>query len=199
MSAVSIIIPVYNALEYARQCLESVYRSAASVPFEVIVVDNGSSPDVARWLSSEIPRRAGLSVLSFDRPLGFAGAANAGARKAQHDFLVLLNSDSAVTDVWLDGLMEAMRSDASIGIVSPVTNYFGPGPQLQSGPPEADARRHLIVEQRRLFFFCVMIRRELWDSVGGLDEIYQLGTYEDDDFCLRARMAGWSMAVNPGV
>ncbi len=44
MSAVSIIIPVYNALEYARQCLESVYRAASRVPFEVIVVDNGSSP-----------------------------------------------------------------------------------------------------------------------------------------------------------
>ncbi len=57
----------------------------------------------------------------------------------------------------------------------------------------------MIEEPRRLFFFCVMIRRELWESLGGLDEIYQLGTYEDDDFCLRARMAGWSMAVNPGV
>ena len=59
MSAVSIIIPVYNALEYARQCLESVYRAATRVQFEVIVVNNGSSPDVARWLSSEMRRRAG--------------------------------------------------------------------------------------------------------------------------------------------
>ncbi len=146
MSAVSIIIPVYNALEYARECLESVYRAATRVEFEVIVVDNGSSPDVARWLSSEIPRRAGLIVLSFDRPLGFAGAANAGARKAQHDFLLLLNSDSVVTDGWLDGMIEAIRTDSRIGIVSPVTNHCGPGPQLVAGPSEAG--RHLMRSRR---------------------------------------------------
>jgi GT2 family glycosyltransferase/glycosyltransferase involved in cell wall biosynthesis len=203
VSAVSIIIPVYNALEYARQCLESVYRAASCVHFEVIVVNNGSSPDVARWLSSEIERRPGLSVLSFDRPLGFARAVNEGARKAQHDFLVLLNSDSAVTDGWLDGLIEAMRIDARIGIASPVTNHCGPGPQLVSGPPEAGAPHRLphslIAAPRRLFFFSVMIRRELWESLQGLDEIYQLGNYEDDDFCLRARLAGWSLVVDPSV
>jgi GT2 family glycosyltransferase/glycosyltransferase involved in cell wall biosynthesis len=199
MSAVSIIIPVYNALEYARQCLESVYRAASHVKFEVIVVNNGSSPDVATWLSSEVQRRSGLSVLSFDRPLGFARAVNEGARKAQRDFLVILNSDAAVTDGWLDGLIETMRTDPRIGIASPVTNHCGPGPQLVSGPPEAGAPHALIEDPRRLFFFCVMIRRELWESLGGLDEIYQLGTYEDDDFCLRARMAGWSLVVDPGV
>ena len=57
----------------------------------------------------------------------------------------------------------------------------------------------LIEEPHRLFFFCVIIRRALWEMLGGLDEVYKVGTYEDDDFCLRARMAGWSMAVVPGV
>lgn len=199
MSAVSIIIPVYNALEYARQCLESVYRAATSVQFEVIVVNNGSFPDVALWLSSEARRRAGLSVLSFDRPLGFSKAVNEGARRAQHDFLVILNSDAVVTDGWLDGLIAALGTDARIGIVSPVSDHCGPGPQLVSGPREASNHQRLIEEPRRLFFFCVMIRRELWESLRGLDEIYQLGTYEDDDFCLRARLAGWLLAVDPNV
>ena len=177
MSAVSIIIPVYNALEYARQCLESVYHAASRVHFEVIVVNNGSSPDVARWLSSEIERRPGLSVLSFDRPLGFSRAVNEGARKARHAFLVILNSDSAVTDGWLDGLDGTMRSRRRrIGIVSPVTNHCGPGPQLV--PVRREHRRPLplIEEPRRLFFFCVMIRRQVWESLQGLDEIYELGT-----------------------
>ena len=199
MSAVSIVIPVYNALEYARQCLESVYRAAVLVPFEVIVVNNGSSSDVAQWLSTEVQRRVGLRVLSFDHPLGFSKAVNEGARKAQGDFLVILNSDAAVTDGWLDGLIGAMRTDARIGIVSPVSDHCGPGPQLVSGSREVSTHRGLIEEPRRLFFFCVMIRRELWESLGGLDEIYQLGTYEDDDFCLRARLAGWLLAVDPSV
>ncbi|MGP0073674.1 MAG: glycosyltransferase [Bryobacteraceae bacterium] len=206
MSAVSIIIPVYNALKYARQCLESIYRAQSRVPFEVIVVNNGSAPDVAGWLTSELQGRPMLRVLTFDRPLGFARAVNEGARRAQHDFLVILNSDATVTNGWLDGLAEAMRADARIGIVSPVSSHCGPGPQLVSGPPEAGAQhplieelRRLIEEPRRLFFFCVMIRRKLWESLGGLDEIYQLGTYEDDDFCLRARMAGWLLVVDPDV
>ncbi|MGA2212068.1 MAG: glycosyltransferase [Bryobacteraceae bacterium] len=199
MAAASIIIPVYNALEYARQCLESVYRAATRVQFEVIVVNNGSAPEVAQWLSSEMERRARLSVLSFDRPLGFARAVNEGARKARHDFLVLLNSDAIVTDGWLDGLLEAMHTDPRIGVASPVTNHSSPGRQLVSGPLEAGTPHRLMEEPQRLFFFCVMIRRELWDSLGGLDEIFQLGTYEDDDFCLRARLAGWSLVVNPCV
>ena len=86
---------------------ESVYRAATNVQFEVIVVNDGSFPDVALWLSSEARRRAGLSVLSFDRPLGFSKAVNEGARRAQHDFLVILNSDAVVTDGWLDGLIAA--------------------------------------------------------------------------------------------
>ena len=53
MTGASIIIPVYNALEFARACLESVYEARTSVPFEVIVVDNGSRPEVAVWLAQE--------------------------------------------------------------------------------------------------------------------------------------------------
>ena len=90
-------------------------------------------------------------------------------------------------------------TDARIGIVSPVSDHCGPGPQLVSGPRGASNHQRLIEEPRRLFFFCVMIRRELWESLRGLDEIYQLGTYEDDDFCLRARLAGWLLAVDPNV
>jgi len=197
--AVSIVIPVYNALEYARRCLESVYQAATRVEFEVIVVDNGSAPEVAAWLSSEMQRREALTVVTYDRPLGFPKAVNEGVRAAKHGFLVLLNSDSAVTDWWLDGLVEAIETDARIGLASPVTNQCGPGRQLVASRPESGSRHPLIDEPRLLFFFCVMIRRELWQAMGGLDEIFQVGNYEDDDFCLRARMAGWRFFINPNV
>ncbi|HEY3840385.1 MAG TPA: glycosyltransferase [Bryobacteraceae bacterium] len=199
MPAASIIIPVYNALEFARKCLESVFRAATRIPFEVIVVDNGSSATVAAWLSEQKKRHPELTALRFDRPLGFAGAVNEGGRHARGGYVVVLNSDCAVTDGWLDGLVAVLESEPRIGIVSPVTNYCGPGVQLVAGPPATPGNLSPIQETRRLFFFCVMIRRSLWDSLSGLDEAYQVGTYEDDDFCLRARLAGWSMAVAPGV
>lgn len=199
MFGVSVIIPVYNALECARECLQRVYRTAGHVDFEVIVVNNGSTQEVADWLRSEKQRRAKLTVLTYDRPLGFARAVNEGARSAQYEFLIVLNSDCFVTDGWLEKLTDTMRADASIGIASPVSDYCGPGPQLIPAPPQKTVPQPLIEEPRRLFFFCAMIRRELWESLGGLDEAYGAGTYEDDDFCLRARMAGWSLVIDPNV
>jgi GT2 family glycosyltransferase len=199
MPTASIIIPVYNAPESARKCLESVYLAATRVPFEVIVVDNGSSAPVAAWLYGQKRRHAGLTALRFDRPLGFARAVNEGAKHARCDYLVVLNSDCAVSYGWLDGLAAVLESHPRIGIVSPVTNHCGPGVQLVSGPLDPAISHPQIEEPHRLFFFCAMIRRQLWDSLEGLDEIYQVGTYEDDDFCLRARLAGWRMAVAPGV
>ncbi len=199
MSAVSIIIPVYNALAFARRCLHSVYSAATRTGFEVIVVNNGSAPEVEAWLASEQLHRPRLTVLHFEQPLGFARAVNAGAAAAEGDFLVVLNSDAEVTDYWLEGLLDAMASNARIGIASPVTNHSGPGPQLVDSPPSEGDPLPLIEEPRRLFFFCVMIRRTLWDSSHGLDEDYKVGTYEDDDFCLRTRAAGWSMVVVPHV
>lgn len=199
MCLVSIIVPIYNAIECARKCLAAIYSVSTSIPFEVIVVDNGSSPEVSEWLASEALRCERLTVLHFGSPLGFAKAVNEGARKAKQEFIGVLNSDTVVTDGWLDGLMNAMLSDPGIGIVGPVTDHSGPGPQLVAAPPEPGIRLALIEEPRRLFFFCVIVRRALWEMLGGLDEVYKMGTYEDDDFCLRARMAGWSMAVVPAV
>jgi len=125
MTGASIIIPVYNALEFARACLESVYEARTSVPFEVIVVDNGSAPEVAVWLAQEREQRQNLVVMRFDQPLGFSRAVNEGARRARHDILVLLNSDALVTDGWLDGLRDALLSDSRLGVVSPLTTLAG--------------------------------------------------------------------------
>ncbi|HEX3744650.1 MAG TPA: glycosyltransferase [Bryobacteraceae bacterium] len=194
----SIVIPIYNALEYARECLDSVYRAAPRMPFQTIAVNNGSAAEVAEWLAAEQLRRRHLQVLTFDRPLGFAKAVNEGARQARFDRLVVLNSDSVLTGGCLDALAKVMDDDPRIGVASPVTNHSGPGAQLVSAPPPAGADSP-IYEAQRLFFYCAMIRKEVWAELSGLDEIYHVGTFEDDDFCLRARMAGWSLAVVPSA
>jgi len=211
MTGASIIIPVYNALEFARACVESVYEARTSVPFEIIVVDNGSTPEVAAWLAREQERRQCLVVLRFDQPLGFARAVNEGARRATHHALVLLNSDTLVTDGWLDGLTDALLSDSRLGVVSPLTNGGGNplqvDPEAESfGPRQAHRhaarirdRKELIPEPERLGFFCVMIRRALWELLAGLEESYGVGTGEDNDFCLRARLAGYRLAVARNV
>jgi GT2 family glycosyltransferase/glycosyltransferase involved in cell wall biosynthesis len=211
MTGASIIIPVYNALEFARACVDSVYDSRTSVPFEVIVVDNGSDPEVGTWLAREQEQRQHFRAVHFDQPLGFARAVNEGALRAKHDALVVLNSDTLVTDTWLDGLRDALLSDSRLGVVSPLTNYAGNplqvDPRAKSLHPHQArryaarirGRKELIYEPERVTFFCVMIRRELWKSLAGLEEGYGLGNGEDNDFCLRTRLAGYRLAVAQNV
>lgn len=136
---------------------------------------------------------------------------NAGVAAAQGDRLVLLNSDTLATDHWLDLLCAALDADPQLGLVGPVTNRCGHDVQrdpasanlapedaqayaakLLAAIPSAEA---VVAEPQRLVFFCVLLRRSVWEQLGGLDPAFGVGNFEDDDLCLRARLAGWNLAV----
>ena len=206
---VSIIIPVFNAVALTKACLESIYRETSSkVPFDVVVIDNASRDTTPRYLK-EKRRRDHLNILRMKKNIGFGPAVNYGIQHSKGDFIVVLNNDTMVSPGWLENLLAPLESDASIGIVSPVTNYIGEGPQVDERakdlPPDASAivlhaksiasRSGVIYEPNRLVFFCVLIKRELVDIIGYLDESYEKGNYEDDDYCLRARVAGYKLAI----
>jgi len=203
---VSIVIPVYNALDYAAACVESLYRARETTPIEVIVVDNGSTPVQAElWLKSE-QARSQFWFVRYDQPLGFAGAVNIGVKLARGEHVVILNSDTVVTDGWLTALVDAMH-DPNMAVVSPVTNHAGgvlqqdPDAvmlrvdQAQAYARQIAGRREIIDTSLRLTFFCVLVRRTVWDELSGLDEGYRTGNYEDDDFCLRVLMLGYKLGV----
>ncbi len=201
-------------MRHARACVERLLRADSATPFEVVIVDDGSQADVRVWLH-ELARRRGdrqLYFLSFDANRGFAAAVNAGASVARGSTLCLLNSDTLVTHGWLDRLMAALDAHPSLGLAGPVTNMAG---NLAQVDPEAPRRpgsraieafaagrrddKRVLDTPGRLVFFCVLIRRVLWDQLGGLAAGYGTGNYEDDDFCLRARMAGYQLGVAPGA
>ena len=85
--SVSVVIPVYNAFEFVRGCIESIFAARTAIPFEVIVVDNGSAAEVGVWLQEAARRWPGLRILHFDDPLGFARAVNEGMREARGEHL----------------------------------------------------------------------------------------------------------------
>jgi GT2 family glycosyltransferase/glycosyltransferase involved in cell wall biosynthesis len=211
MTGVTIIIPVYNTLEDARACVASIYASRTELEFDIVIVNNGSRPDITLWLTEQEFQHRNLTALHFKDPLGFARAINEGVKIVSRDFLVLLNSDTLVTDHWLDHLSAALIADPALGIVSPVTNACGHAPQQDPAardlsPTDAQAyaqqiqhRTTLTPEPQRLVFFCVMLRRALWLQLNGIDEIYGPGNFEDDDFCLHTRLAGYTMAVLPNA
>ena len=207
---VSIIVPVYNALSYACACIDRLYSIPIQIPFEVIVVDDGSAPDVRAWLDVETSKREHFYFISFNQNRGYASAVNAGASVACGNTLCLLNSDTLVTPGWLDRLNAALEMNPALGIVSPITNAVGSLVQLDPEAPnnpklidqfaadlEDDGR--VITGLGRLTFFCVLLRQELWEKLGGLSEVYCQGYYEDDDFCLRTCLLNYQLGVVPSA
>jgi len=203
----SIVIPVFNALDDAKNCVDSVYRVGASLPFEVIVIDNGSRPDVLEWLRSENERRAHFWYISLEANLGFSKAINLGIEHTRGDYVVLQNSDTVVTIDWLDHLIAAFESDPELGIVSPMTNYVGNGPQIAEDarllPVDQAERYAASIADRdevqyiadRLVFFCVVVPRRVLGVLGGLSGAYGLGNFEDDDYCVRAITSGFKLGI----
>jgi FkbM family methyltransferase len=210
---VSIVIVVLNALAMTQACIDSIYKDNDFPKFEVLVVDNASSDGTHEWLQQQKDKSPNLSVFTMDKNIGFGPAVNIGLQHSRGEYIVLINNDTLVPNGWMNKLITAMQSDPTIGIISPVTSYVGEGPQLdkeaEGMAPDLNlveeysqaiaARNELIYEPNRLVFFCVMLRRNLADMVGHLDEGYEKGNYEDDDLCLRARMAGYRLAIARNV
>jgi len=204
----SIIIPVFNGLEDTQACVESIYQSKTDIPFEIIVVNNGSTDDTANWLKIMALQHNNFKYINLSENHGFAKAVNRGIQVTGGRYVVILNNDTLVTPGWLDRLVAAAESDVEIAIVSPMTNYVGEGPQIDSDaidilPDGIDAysekiknRKSPVIIPDRLVFFCVLIKRHILDILGGLDEGFFCGNFEDDEFCLRTRLLGFKLALS---
>jgi GT2 family glycosyltransferase/glycosyltransferase involved in cell wall biosynthesis len=204
---VSIVIPVYNALTLTKQCVASVYEHGSALSFEVIVVDNGSASDVQTWAEQQVVDHANFRYMRYAEPLGFAKSVNTGCAAATGEVLIVLNSDTIVTAKWMDELHRELIGDPSLGALSPITNHAGEPAQMDFGvvdlPPgkalAAFAKRPrmpgIFYLPQRITFFCVALRREVWLEFDGLDEAYKVGNFEDEDLCLRLRVAGYRLGV----
>lgn len=203
---VSIIILTWNQLDYTRQCLHSIQQFTAE-PHEIIFVDNGSTDGTVAWLQQQVAVHDNYRLISNRQNLGFAKGCNQGIEAATGGYLLLLNNDVVVTEGWLAGLLECLCSSASIGIVGPMTNNIS-GLQrvaqvgyhqledLHAYAAEYRSRyRHRRIPQRRIVGFCMLFRSELVSKIGLLDEQFGSGNFEDDDYCIRAALAGYQNMI----
>jgi len=206
---VSIIVISFNNLVFNRLCLESVLTNTTGRDFELIVVDNGSSDGTGAYLQQLAGLNACIKVLYNEENLGFAAACNRGLSVARGDILVLLNNDTIVPPHWLNGLLERLR-DPSIGMVGPVTNRCGNEAQIDVSYSTyselVDFSREIgrkyknqTLEMPMLIMFCVAFRREVYENIGGLDERYEVGLFEDEDYCIRLGRAGFRMVCAEDV
>ncbi|MFM7232065.1 MAG: glycosyltransferase, partial [bacterium] len=202
---VSVVVLAWNQLPLTQACLASVRRHTHH-PLQLIVVDNGSSDGTVEWLRAEAVAHADTTLVENASNLGFAAGCNQGLARAHGEWVVLLNNDTVVTDGWLDGMIAVHGALRNAGFVGPVTNEIA-GLQRAVAPDyvraDLDAfaaawrerHRHQRVPSPRLVGFCLLGHASLWARVGGLDESYATGNYEDDDLCLRAELAGFRNVI----
>lgn len=198
----SIIILCHNHVALTRRCVESV-RRCTEVPYEFLLVDNGSSDGTQAYLAS-VPN---ATVITNQENRGFPAAVNQALAAAKGRQFVLLNNDTVVTSGWLGRLLRVMESRPTVGLVGPCSNAVSGeqridvsyGPELDGLEQFAElwARAHsgLTEETDRLVGFCLLISGRLVEEIGLLDEQFGLGCYEDDDYCRRAIKAGWKLVI----
>jgi glycosyltransferase involved in cell wall biosynthesis/uncharacterized radical SAM superfamily protein len=200
----SIIILTHNELELTQKCVNSVINHTTGA-YEIIFVDNGSSDRTCDYLTDLVQRHQNFNLIANSENKGFAAGNNQGIAAARGDYILLMNNDIVVTPGWLERMVSCAERDPRIGIVGPMSNSVS-GPQLVkdvtynvtelgglddfaaefSKKNAGKAKRHL-----RVVGFCMLIKRAVIDKIGGLDDRYGLGNFEDDDFSLRAALAGF--------
>ncbi len=201
----TIVLPVWNAWETTKACLDALEPTLRPNDM-VVVVDNGSSDATAAGLRDE----PWIEVITNTVNRGFAAACNQGAAIGSSGIIVFLNNDTLPVPGWLDRLLSAF-ADPAVGAAGPVSNRAG-GSQLANvaeGSYDAAARdsltrfadswaaSHLDPPRpvARLSGLCLAIRREAFRAAGGFDERYGIGGYEDDDLSIRLVGAGWKLVV----
>lgn len=207
----SVVVVSYNNWALTQRCLRSIEDHSDTGALEVIVVDNASSDDspqsLQAWAEQDPARR---KVLLNPENRGFGPAVNQGLALARGQYLVILNNDTMVSQGWLRGLRRHIEVNPQLGIVCPITNNIGNEAQVAlKGETPADvfasSRHYTLGRAGRLLplsiaaFFCVMIPRRVYEAVGGLDEQFVPGFFEDDDYCLRIKALGLSVGCAEDV
>jgi GT2 family glycosyltransferase/2-polyprenyl-3-methyl-5-hydroxy-6-metoxy-1,4-benzoquinol methylase len=212
---VSILIPNYEHKAELKTCLESIYAKTTYSNFEILVIENNSSSQEIFDYYEEIQKKwSNLRVITWDSYFNYSAINNFGARHAAGSHLLLLNNDTEVISPdWIqEMLMYSQRND--VGAVGAKLYYpddtiqhagLGLGLLTLAGHLHRNFDRNHPGYMGRLSYAqnlsgvtaaCVMVRRDVWDQVNGLDETFEVA-FNDVDLCMRIRAAGYLIVWTP--
>ncbi len=204
----SIIVLTHNALEYTRQCAASLLVHTPE-HHEIIFVDNASNDGSVEYLAGLARDHDRVQVICNDENQGFAAGNNIGMVATTGRHIILLNSDVVVTEGWIERMINAAENHQRAGLIGAMTNNISGMQKLSDvtydeeslvGMDEFAAQQAIKYQGRvdrtvRLTGFCLLIKREVIARIGGLAEIFGMGNYEDNDYCLRAHLAGFECLI----
>ena len=217
---IDIIIPTFNQEMYTVQCLKSLRRFTKQ-PYRIVWVDNGSSYESRKRVLIELKDHKYLTIWLSER-IGFIKAVNIALKHCHHDYVVILNNDTEVTENWLDLLMFPLVHSDRIIASGPLTTRNTSHQDLEQMKtilPEllTISNEHLInihylqkklselfvdtryVTVEKLAFFCTVFKRAIFDEIGLLDERFKEGYSDDMDFSMRMRQKGYDLVLVPAA
>ena len=219
----SFIMVCYNNWEFTRNALDSFFEYLDPVHqskgIELIIVDNASTDETAKWIQGYKEFYNGIvdiEIVNLKQNHGYILGANAGLAEAKGEIVTILNNDLVFCPNWFAGLVNILEKDPSVGIAAPLlTNGSGIETiTLEFKSPEDEKlfykskktmnycaqrimtnNRSVIIPSNRLIGACVAIRREVLLAVGGLDFWFGVGLFDDDDFTMRVNIAGYKSVI----
>lgn len=198
----SIIILTYNNLKYSKLCIESIREYTLKGLYEIIVVDNKSTDGTVQWLKCQ----KDIKKIYNNVNLGFSKGCNQGIKVSSGENVLLLNNDVIVTSNWLKNLKECLYSSERIGAVGPVTNNCSNYQRINVNyssirEMQVFAKKYNLSNpqkweiKNRLIGFCFLIKKEVINKIGFLDERFTPGNFEDDDYSMRIKKAGYKLIL----
>ena len=214
---VSILIPNKDHTDDLEKCLHSIWTKTSWENFEVIVIENNSTdPATFTYYKEARQRYDGLQVVNYpQKGFNFSGINNFGRQYASGDYLLLLNNDVEVRNAdWLTELLrqcahpggtaicgaELLYPDETLqhaGVVTGLGGYAGHSHKYRKAGGSGYMFRAATVQDfSAVTGACLLVKTSVWDEVGGLDEAFAVA-FNDVDFCLRVRDAGYRIAWTP--
>lgn len=204
----SIIIPVFNKAEFTFQCLQSLVPEIGFSENEVIVVDNASTDRTAAVLQHF---ESVVSVIRNEENRGFVDACNQGAAAARGKYLLFLNNDTQVLSGWLARLVETIEAKPEHGAVGSLFLYPDGSIQEAGAIVWQNGEAHHYgwggsADDRRFTFarevdYCsaasLLIKRDIFERLGGFDRRFAPAYYEDIDLCFGVRSLGYKVIFQP--
>lgn len=209
--ATSIVILTYNQQKHIKEFVGSIRRYTPE-KHEIVFVDNGSTKGTVKCLLELVKENTNCKLIENKTNPGFAKGCNQGIEVSSGEYVLFLNSDVVITKHWLNRLFSHLEKNPAVGMAGPMSNMVS-GPQSMKEVPYgkdmlamqkfarnlAAKNSGKITEVMMLDGFCLLIKKEVLDVIGGLDERESMKGFEIDDLCLRSAIADYRSIIAQDV